>query len=221
MKINFEKNVSKSKWGPILWNLFHTISINNNKKIFENKKHCYYIFYTTFTYIIPCIVCSDHYSTIINDICILEEDKITTNYLKKWGFNVHNCVNKKLGKHEYSYVKFKNSNIIIENENIFIVIKAIYKNFNYDIMSYYKYDQIYNFFINFCILYPDIEIRKKLKALIKEKQFKTILSPKEFKKWFFDNLMNMQNIFCNNERNLGERNLGERNLGFLSNLLLK
>jgi hypothetical protein len=199
MILNFEKNVSKNKWGPILWNLFHSFSINNNKKITENKKHLYYIFYTTFIYIVPCIVCADHYSTILNDIYPLEEDKITTTYLKKWGFTVHNLVNKKLGKHEYSYLKFKNSNITPDNENIFIIIKAIYKNFDYDIMSFYKYDQIYNFFLNFCTLYPDTKIRLKLKNIIKKKSFQKILTPKEFKIWFFDNLMNLQKIFCNRD----------------------
>jgi hypothetical protein len=194
--LNFEKNISKSKWGPILWNLLHAVGINNKKKIPENKKHAYYIFYTSFVYVIPCIVCADHYSDIINNICQLEEEKINKNYLKKWVFNVHNLVNKKLNKKIYLYEKFKKDNIQADNENIFIIIKAIYKQFNYEIISFYKYDQIYNFFLNFCLLYPDRQIRSNLKKILNKTFFQKILTPKEFKKWFYDNLINLQKIFC-------------------------
>jgi hypothetical protein len=135
--------------------------------------------------------------------------------LKKWAFNVHNFVNKKLNKKQYSYTKFKNNTIIPDNENIFIILKAIYKNFNYDIMSFYKYDQIYNFFLNFCILYPDQIIKEELKKMLIESSFKKVLTPKEFKIWLFNNLMNMQKIFCNKDNRCS---ISERKIGFLSNV---
>ena len=66
-------------------------------------------------------------------------------------------------------------------------------------MSFYKYDQIYNFFLNFCLLYPDKIIRRDLKKLLNNTLFEKILTPKEFKKWFYNNLMNLQKIFCNHD----------------------
>ena len=52
-------------WGPYAWHLLHTFSINNNFKISESKKHQYYIFYTSFAYVLPCMICRDHYYDII------------------------------------------------------------------------------------------------------------------------------------------------------------
>jgi hypothetical protein len=167
---------TKEKWGPKAWNLLHSFSINNNYKIPDNKKHNYYIFYTTFTYILPCIICSDHYYDIIHNIEPLEEEKISRSYIKKWIFKVHNIVNSILNKPKYSYYQ-----TITNNEDIFFFISNVYKNFDYDMMSLYKFDQIYNFFINFCILYPDKDIQKKLKKIIKSNNFKNIKTPNDFK----------------------------------------
>jgi len=175
---------SKEKWGPKAWNLLHSFSINNNYKIPENKKHNYYIFYTTFTYILPCIICSDHYYDIIHNIEPLEEEKISRSYIKKFIFKVHNIVNSILNKSKYSYKKYIQEQPITNNEDIFFFINNVYKNFDYDMMSLYKFDQIYNFFINFCILYPDKHIQKNLKKLIKSNNFKNIKTPIDFKQWF-------------------------------------
>jgi hypothetical protein len=51
-------------WGSKAWHLLHAFS---TKKISDDKKHNYYIFYTTFIYLLPCIVCSEHYSIITDD----------------------------------------------------------------------------------------------------------------------------------------------------------
>ena len=51
----------------------------------------------------------------------------------------------------------------------------------------YNYEQYYNFFINFCNLYPDKNIRKVLKKLISSKDFLEIETPCEFEKWFQNN----------------------------------
>jgi hypothetical protein len=169
---------NKEKWGPKAWNLLHSFSTN---KIPQNKKHNYYIFYTTFTYILPCIVCSDHYYDIIYNIEPLEEENITRLYIKKWIFKVHNIVNSILNKRKYSYKKYLEEDTIINNDDIFFFINNVYKNFDYNMMSLYKYDQIYNFFINFCILYPDKNIRKKLKKIIETDDFKNIKTPNDFK----------------------------------------
>ena len=66
-------------------------------------------------------------------------------------------------------------------------MKAIYLNFDYNNMSLYKFDQIYNFFLNFCILYPNKEIRKLLNNYIKKNNFNKIYTPNELKKWFIYN----------------------------------
>jgi len=180
----------KEKWGPIAWHLLHSFSNNNNFKIKNNKKHHYYIFYTSFIYILPCIVCRQHYTDIIYNLYPLEEKNITRIYLKKWVFSAHNIVNDFLDKPVYSYKNFNKELNIVHHKDIFFLIDKIYNNFDYKIMALYIYDQIYNFFINFCILYPNKEIREKLKKKIKSDDFVKIQKPLAFKEWF-DNNMNI------------------------------
>lgn len=186
----------KEKWGPKAWHLLHAFSINENFKINENKKHNYYIFYTSFIYILPCIICSEHYSDIIYNLNPLEEKKITRIYLKKWVFNTHNIVNSIINKPIYSYKKFNQNNKIVNNKDIFLIIESIYKNFDYKNISLYKYDQIFNFFFNFCILYPVKDIRKKLKKIIKSEDFIKIQTPIKFEEWLEKNLPIMRGIIC-------------------------
>jgi hypothetical protein len=189
---------TKKVWGPKAWNLLHSFSINNNNKIPSNKKHNYYIFFTSFIYILPCDICSSHYSDIIYNINILEECKINRLYLIRWCYKTHNIVNKRLGKPKYLYNDFTNSHKNLENyvlhKDIFYILFYTLKNIDYSKISLYKYDQIYNFFINFCILYPDIIKRKHLKNIVKSVSFKEIKTPLQFKKWFFDNIIKIKNI---------------------------
>ena len=180
----------KDKWGPKAWYLLHIFSFNNNKKIIENKKHNYYLFYTTFSYILPCIICSDHYADLIYNKLPIKEELITKNYLKRWIYNIHNKVNKILKKPKYSIDDFKNKYKNIENINgcdIYFFIDTIYSNFDYKMMSLYKYDNILTFFINFCILYPNNIVKTKLKKLINSKEFKEVNTPLEFKTWYMKN----------------------------------
>lgn len=174
----------KKMWGPKAWHLLHAFSVNNNLKISDKKKHYYYIFYTSFIYILPCIICSQHYSDIVLYINPLIEENITRKYLIKWVYDVHNIVNSFINKNKYPYKEFIKNKDVINNGDIFFILEAIYLNFNYSTMSLHKYDQIYNFFIYFCLLYPDLKIKKKLKNIIKSDDFKKIKTPNQFIEWF-------------------------------------
>ncbi len=185
-------------WGPKAWHLLHIFSINNNLKIAESKKHNYYIFYTSFSYLIPCLVCSEHYSNIVNNLYPLYEKKINRKYLIKWVFNVHNIVNEIIHKPKYDYNKFLKNSIEIKHNDIFFIIYSMYSEIDYDNISLYKYDQIYNFFINFCLLYPEKNRRILLKKIIKSKTFKKLITPKEFNSWFKDNIKVIKEIICEN-----------------------
>ena len=188
-------NYGKEIWGPKAWNLLHSFSMTN-KKISNTKKHNYYIFYTTFIYIIPCLKCSDHYSEILYNKRPLIEENINKKYLKKWVFNIHNDVNIILKKNKYSFKDFIENDYIIEHCEIFFFIDIVYKNLDYKMMSLYKYDQIYNFFINFCNLYPTINIRKNLRKVIKSIDFINIKTPNEFKNWYIETSNLLNNIIC-------------------------
>ena len=187
---------AREVWGPKAWHLLHAFSINNNFKISEDKIHNYYIFYTTFLYVLPCLICSEHYSDILYNIHPLEKDKINRIYLKRWVFEIHNIINKELGKHLFPYNDFiEKYNCEINHIDIFYIIDAIYKDFDYNMMAMYKYDQIYNFFINFCLLYPDKQIKKNLLKITNKKDFLNIKTPKQFEKWYRKNSVILK-IIC-------------------------
>ena len=174
-------------WGPKAWHLLHAFSINNNYKIPNNMIHNYYVFYTSFFYVLPCLVCSEHYSDILYKLYPLEEDKINRIYLKRWVFTIHNIINKSLHKKIYLYDDLIANQNIINHNDIFFIINAIYKDIKYDEISMYKYTQIHNFFLNFCLLYPDKKIRKNLKKLINKKDFKNIKNANDFELWYKNN----------------------------------
>jgi hypothetical protein len=172
------------KWGSLAWHLLHSFSMYN-KKISDKNISRYYIFYTCFIQIIPCKICSIHYEEIINYIIPLDKNKITRNYLKYWIYEVHNLVNEYLNKKKnISYKKCIQFHSNILHRDIIFFLNIVYLNFDYNNMSIYEFDKIQQFFINFCYLYPDAEIRNKLKKEINNKKFKNIYSSIEFKKWY-------------------------------------
>jgi hypothetical protein len=183
-------------WGPKAWHLLHAFSINNNYKISNDKIHNYYIFYTTFLYILPCLICSEHYSDILYNLHPIEEDKINRIYLKRWVYEIHNIINNLLNKEIFPYNIFIENYNTINHKDIFYIIDAIYKNFDYNLLSLYKYDQIYNFFINFCLLYPDKKIKKNLLKITKKKDFLKIKTPKQFEYWYRKNSFILKIICC-------------------------
>lgn len=184
----------RKTWGPKAWHLLQVFAINQNKKISNNKKHNYYIFYTSFIYILPCLQCSQHYSDIINYINPIIEEDINRKYLIRWIFDVHNIVNSFLNKPQYNFEKYLENNKNILNNDILFIIDSIFNNFNYNNMSLHKFDQIVNFFFNFCLLYPDLKIRKKLKKIIKKNNFDKIETPLQFEQWFKNNFSEIKNI---------------------------
>ena len=175
------------KWGPLAWHLLHSFSINNNTKISEKNKDKYYIFYVSFTDIIPCKICSIHYNDFINYIIPLEKDKITRKYIKHWVYEIHNLINESLNKKKFSYNNCILENSDINNKNIFFFINIVYLNFDYNKMSIFKFDKILQFYIHFCNLYPDKNIRKNLLKKINTNKFKNIKTPIEFKLWYQKN----------------------------------
>ncbi len=182
--------LSKKLWGPKTWYMLHAFSINNNLKISDKNKHKYYIFYTSLLYIIPCEICKRHYTEILNILNPIEEDNITRNYIKKWVYNTHNLVNDFLNKPKYNYSKLKDNYKQIDHVNIFYILILLIKNFDFNNMSIFTYDHLYNFFINFCYLYPNKDIKLRLKKLLNTTNFYKIQTPKKFEKWFNKDFLN-------------------------------
>ena len=103
-------------WGSHAWLFLHTITLNypdnptkfdmdNYKKFFENLGE-----------VIPCEVCKAHYKKNIKMHPIQLESKEA---LAKWLHHIHNLVNIKNDKPEYSYDQFieKYSDLYSTNKN--------------------------------------------------------------------------------------------------------
>jgi len=94
-------NINPKKWGKSYWEMSHYLTLaypdmptNHDKLIvkthFENLK-----------YLLPCENCRSHYSEYMS-IYPLTDDILNSRYkLIKWLIDLHNSVNKRLGKKEY------------------------------------------------------------------------------------------------------------------------
>ncbi len=94
-------------WGPKLWFFIHTIALNfPDNPSFEDIKN-YEMFFENLKYIIPCDSCRLHYTQRLsaNPVSKYLTD---ANTLFIYTIDLHNEVNKSLGKKIYSYEKVAN-----------------------------------------------------------------------------------------------------------------
>ena len=87
-------------WGPPAWEFLHSVTFHYPKEPtnFERKK--YYAFFENLKYTLPCPSCQEHYSKNFDDIPIRLDSRQD---LINWLIDIHNAVNIKNGKREWSY----------------------------------------------------------------------------------------------------------------------
>jgi len=94
-------------WGPKLWFFIHTIALNfPENPTFEQKK-TYESFFDNLKYIIPCDKCRLHY-TQRQQVNPVSKYLTDPNALFMYTIDLHNEVNKSLGKRIYSYEEVSN-----------------------------------------------------------------------------------------------------------------
>lgn len=90
-------------WGKYIWNSIHLIinAYPDNPTLEDKKK--YYNFFHSLAEVLPCSTCSNSFKQILQQYPI--SDRILSNkeLFIKWGIDVHNTVNRKLGKKILSY----------------------------------------------------------------------------------------------------------------------
>ena len=96
-----------SIWGPHLWFIMHVISFEYPQQPSEYDKRIYHDFYTSLKDVIPCQDCRKHYREFITRYPI-SPHLDTRSSLIKWVIQVHNFVNKSLGKPELSVAEVLN-----------------------------------------------------------------------------------------------------------------
>lgn len=90
-----------SVWGPFFWHTIHIVALGYSKNPTYTDKKCAKEFYESLAFLLPCSICREHYKEY------LQEKPISTfldsrTDLIKWTVQIHNKVNKMLGKPEWT-----------------------------------------------------------------------------------------------------------------------
>ena len=86
-----------SKWGSCLWKTIHVIAIGYPKNPTSQQRMAYREFYENFWRVLPCYACSINYQRHLQEIP-LEPYLVNNSKLFEWTVELHNVVNKELGK---------------------------------------------------------------------------------------------------------------------------
>ena len=160
-------------WQPLTWHVFHTLALNYNDKY---KDH-YINFFETFRILIPCSTCRKHYNMNLNKISI--HKNIKENNLFNWTIDLHNSVNKKTDRSQWSYDKskihytkhnFDNNKL---KDLVYLLIASNYKN------TPLKTTKLIIFLKSIPYLIPNKNKRDKLIHFNEKFELKRI----NFKKW--------------------------------------
>ena len=92
----------KQDWGPNAWSLIHYTALAYPSQPTDVDKENYKTFYYSLQNTLPCPKCALNYQRHLKDIPI-DEALVGPEELFKWTIDIHNEVNKELGKRKYSY----------------------------------------------------------------------------------------------------------------------
>ena len=89
--------IEPTLFGPHMWKTLHFVALGAPDVFDEKQKVVYKAFYSHIPSIIPCASCGEHFIETMNAIPI--EPALTgSKALFEWTVDVHNAVNKRLGK---------------------------------------------------------------------------------------------------------------------------
>lgn len=97
--------MSPQVWGPIFWTTMHIVSMGYPEKPSQEEQQAAASFYNSLSIVIPCPICREHYSFFLKKTPV-EGATGSRATLIEWCFNLHNDVNKQLGKPALSWDDF-------------------------------------------------------------------------------------------------------------------
>jgi hypothetical protein len=89
-------------WGSSAWNFLHAISFAYPENPSITQQNETLSFFNSLQRILPCETCRRHYSELLVNN---PPDVSSMTSLSNWLINVHNEINKKLKKREYTYAE--------------------------------------------------------------------------------------------------------------------
>ena len=96
--------MKNSQWGPSAWLFLHSVSFQYPENPTDQDKNNYKIFFESLQNILPCPNCREHYQKNLKENPMNLESRES---LIKWVIDLHNLVNQKNSKKEYSYDEVK------------------------------------------------------------------------------------------------------------------
>ena len=136
------EGINNKLWGPVYWRMFHYMTLSYPIKPKEENKNIVKNFFTEIVpNILPCPICRNHYKENLK-LNPLNDDILELKLkLVIWLINMHNYVNKQLGKNEIS----------IEDSliSLFHPIELYEDEENNELTDKYNQKYLANTFINF------------------------------------------------------------------------
>ena len=114
-------------WGPHAWIFLHSVTMNYPKEPTEKDKLIYINFFKELQHILPCEKCAYNYKRHLEDFPI-EEALDSREKMIQWFINIHNEVNKELGKPIYTYdqvieeYRYKMFHLDRDSSNVYKII---------------------------------------------------------------------------------------------------
>lgn len=90
-------------WGPPAWVFLHTITFAYPEKPDKKTKKIFMTFFKSLCSILPCRYCRDSYSKYCGStgsLGLTDRHFRSRDSLTKWLYNIHNAVNRRLGKND-------------------------------------------------------------------------------------------------------------------------
>lgn len=111
-------------WGPIYWNLLHSVIILYPNKPMDTDKDNFIVFINAFRNLLPCKECREHFLLNLNKMPLTTEILSSRDSLILWGISIHNVVRLMLKKNVY----YKNTMESVEIEKRKYKIEDVKKN---------------------------------------------------------------------------------------------
>lgn len=92
-------------WGPPGWKFIHYVTMGYPNYPSDEVKKKYYNYFHALKHVIPCSICSSHFTQNLEKLPLTDEVLSSRDNLMKWGIDMHNFVNKLNNKKEYTYTE--------------------------------------------------------------------------------------------------------------------
>jgi hypothetical protein len=94
-------SIPPQTWGPFFWHTMHLVALGYSNQPSYAEKKAAKEFYESLVHLIPCPTCKLHYADNLK-VLPISPSLDNRRDLFKWTVDMHNLVNKQLGKREYT-----------------------------------------------------------------------------------------------------------------------